>query len=322
MISPTYFTVQQLLSAPNHCWSPLLKFRVRATGSKGEGANVNTKIGLAILLGLAGCAGESGQPEPAAPVSDSLQVNVTDKAITGTFMHGDDVLTFSTVVDDAQVFTTTVALHGLTLDALADMRNGVITLDGYTTATGADTTLVDEDTALISGFRKALDDKLPSQPGPTNVVEILRGSVGLWEEWPHTRSLSAVTVAQTDRSVVKLCGNIGSYVLAKHDCNVCSGYNGATNCQVYAYVGDTGTGTTYYWRNGAWSTTPYNHAVQPSEYGDCYGRCGADCGSGHVYSQDCLNHDSCVRNGHSLGSAYCDDELTSCADDALASGCY
>ena len=106
----------------------------------------------------------------------------------------------------------------------------------------------------------------------------------------------------------------------QHDCNVCNGYNGNTNCQVYAYLGNTGGSTTYYYNNG-WTTTPYNHAVQPSEYGDCYGRCGSDCGSGTVYSVDCVNHDSCVRNGHAVASAYCDDEFTACVDDTLSSGC-
>ena len=279
------------------------------------------KLGLAILL-VAGCAGQSGQPQPESTVTESLQYNDSATSISGVFTHGDEVLKFTTVESAPSVFDTSVEFHGLTLSSLADLAKGVISLDGYATATGAETALDDEDSAILSAFRKAYDAQVPVRTGAMNVVEVLRGSVGHWEEWPHTLSLTAVTVMQTDRSVTMLCGQIGSYVLASHDCNVCNGYNGQTNCQVWAYIGDTGTSSTYYWHSGTWTTTPYNHAVQPSEYGDCYGRCGADCGSGHVYSQDCTNHDSCVRNGHSLASAYCDDELASCADDALASGCY
>ena len=286
------------------------------------GDTVMNRLGLAILLGVAGCAGEPAQQPEASTVTESLQIKVGDALISGAFTHGDDVVKFSAVETEGSVFDTTVELHGLTLSSLVDLGKGTISLDGFVTANGANTTLGDDDRELIGSFRRALDAQVPVRSGPMNVVEVLRGQVGHWEEWPSTLSLTAITVIDKDRSVTKLCGQIGSYVLASHDCNVCSGYNGQTNCQVWAYIGDTGTSSTYYYHNGTWTTQAYNHAVQPSEYGDCYGRCGADCGSGHVYSQDCTNHDSCVRNGHSLGSAYCDDELASCADDAVASGCY
>jgi hypothetical protein len=257
----------------------------------------------------------------AAPVAESLQFNIDETLINGVFSHGDELLKFSTVETGASVFDTTIEFHGLTLSALADLGKGVISLDGHATANGADTTLSDDDTAIISAFRKALDAQVPVRTGPMNVVEMLRGQVGHWEEWPHTVSLTAVTVLDAERSVVKLCGSIGTYVLASHDCNVCNGYGGAQNCQVWAYVGNTGNSQTYYFHGSTANTTPYNHATRPSEYGDCYGRCGADCGSGNVYSQDCLNHDSCVRNGHAVASAYCDDEFTSCIDDTASSGC-
>jgi len=42
-----------------------------------------------------------------------------------------------------------------------------------------------------------------------------------------------------------------------------------------------------------------------------------------VYSQDCLNHDGCVRNGHSAASIWCDDEFAMTTDDfSFAPNCY
>jgi hypothetical protein len=285
---------------------------------------VNNRLGLAIFLGVAGCAGGTpdGQPQTEAPVTESLQYNDSDNAITGVFKHADDVLKFSSLQNDPGVFETTIVFNGLTLDSVADISKGLITLDGYTTATGAETTLADDDTAMISAFRKALDAQVPVREGATNVVEVLRGQVGHWEEWPHTLSLTATTVIQQDRSITYLCSYIGAVWTSKHDCNVCSGYNGQTNCEVYSYIGDYGESATYYLHGSSWTTAAYNHAVLPYEYGDCFGRCGSDCGSGHVYSVDCANHDSCVRNGHSLASLYCDDEFAACADDVFGSNCY
>lgn len=41
------------------------------------------------------------------------------------------------------------------------------------------------------------------------------------------------------------------------------------------------------------------------------------------YTLDATNHDGCVRNGHLLASAYCDDQFVSASDDELyAPNCY
>jgi hypothetical protein len=67
-------------------------------------------------------------------------------------------------------------------------------------------------------------------------------------------------------------------------------------------------------------------------YGECFGRCGGGCcgASGLLctpdgvgtYTMDCLDHDLCVRFGHSLASWWCDDEFAYTTDDyAFAPNC-
>jgi len=57
-------------------------------------------------------------------------------------------------------------------------------------------------------------------------------------------------------------------------------------------------------------------------YGACFGRCGGGCGGGTAFTRDCIDHDHCVRLGHSIASFWCDDEFTGAAWDALwASNC-
>jgi hypothetical protein len=50
-------------------------------------------------------------------------------------------------------------------------------------------------------------------------------------------------------------------------------------------------------------------------YGNCFGVCGAGCPGSYQYTVDCLNHDTCTRNGHVLASGYCDDQFTAASDD-------
>ena len=83
---------------------------------------------------------------------------------------------------------------------------------------------------------------------------------------------------------------------------------------------------TKYWNNGAWqcySSEPDHSTSIEYAYGSCFGRCGAGCGSNTQFTQDCLDHDSCVRFGHDLASLWCDDEFSFTVDDALfAPNCF
>ena len=119
-----------------------------------------------------------------------------------------------------------------------------------------------------------------------------------------------------------LCSSMNSFVLASHD-DLWRSY-GADSSTYYGYVSmhphqPCAEGTRY-WQNNAWqcfSTEPNHSKSIEFAYGNCFGRCGPDCGSGTQFTQDCLDHDSCVRFGHSLTSLWCDDEFFYTIDDAL-----
>jgi hypothetical protein len=111
------------------------------------------------------------------------------------------------------------------------------------------------------------------------------------------------------------CEQLYTYVAATHDdwwydrCDDHTTY--------FAFVGpygpcDQAGGGTIFWNDGAWQCyTPDHDANIEYSYGDCFGRCGGGCGSngGGTYTYDCLDHDSCVRLGHSIASIWCDDEF-------------
>jgi hypothetical protein len=103
-----------------------------------------------------------------------------------------------------------------------------------------------------------------------------------------------------------------------HDCSTCSGDpmqgQGLTSCSsIVAYGNWDSPGTTWYLTNGSWSSSSNGHGGGTATRieGDCYGRYGAGCGSGTAYFRENGSHDHCVRNGHSLISAWCSDELVS-----------
>jgi hypothetical protein len=102
-----------------------------------------------------------------------------------------------------------------------------------------------------------------------------------------------------------------------HDCNACNGDpvqgQGASSCSSQAEYGNYYQGATWYYYNGAWQSASNGHGGGTGTYliGDCFGRYGAGCGSGHAYFQENGSHDHCVRDAHSIVSAYCSDELAS-----------
>jgi hypothetical protein len=119
-----------------------------------------------------------------------------------------------------------------------------------------------------------------------------------------------------------ICEQLYTYVEATHDDWDYDRWDDHTT--YFAFVGpygpcDQADGTNF-WKNGAWQCYEPDHDVNIEyAYGDCFGRCGAGCGNngGGTYTYDCLDHDSCVRFGHSLASFWCNDEFATTLDDAL-----
>ena len=98
-----------------------------------------------------------------------------------------------------------------------------------------------------------------------------------------------------------------------------------TTRQQIAQLGDHTTcgGDEYYLNGSTWVCGEPDHWSRPKVMGICFGRCGGGCGGDTQYTLDATNHDGCVRNGHALASAYCDDQFVSASDDEMFAGnCY
>jgi hypothetical protein len=299
------------------------------------------RLALAALLVVSAasvaCAAQSSDPSPTPSSSGtsetdkSLTVNVgTDGTIDGTFTHDTDTLTFQLGVVSKDVYSVTVKTRGLTLDATVDRTAGASSFDGFGSASGGDTQLTKEDQPVLIAFAKAIGTRLdPQVKAKDPSAETMTRLATIWSEWPSTMTLSKRVVGEEGRSWTTICQYLGQVYDTTHDCcthwyDPCTEHDDwSTNSSVHSYIGDYGNSSTMVWDGSYWGGEGVDHRYWPYEYGDCFARCGADCGSGHQYTVDCGNHDNCVRNGHWIGSAYCDDEFAATLDDAaFAPDCY
>ncbi len=297
---------------------------------------------IAATMIFFGCGqGPGSDPQPTgvatpAPGGALTMSEMSDAAIRGTYVLNDETLTFDASVSAANLIAVTLTLHGLTLDATLDTSNGnrMWTQDGFATATGADTTLENEDRIFIDAFVRDLEAKYPSISKGAQLGFHFDAVVNLWSQWVPAMSLSLIKFEDKERATDMCwwaqdsCGNWGyggaPCALNKfhnydgHDCNVCSGDpmqgQGFSACSSYAEYGNWYQGTTYYYYNGAWQTSSNGHGNGSYIIGDCFGRYGAGCGSGTAYFQENGSHDHCVRNAHSIISAWCSDELWNTTD--------
>lgn len=302
-----------------------------------------TKAHLAALLvtiaaaaGSVACAADGTAPSPApspapAPEDKALTVTVTEGKISGTYTHEADTVSFEASSVGSDVYSVTIKTRGVTLDATVDRAKGASSMDGFATDNGLDTQLTKEDLPVLKAFDKAIEGRFSSAKND-KVADTLTRMASVWSDWPSTLTLSRRVLAEENRSYTMLCGYIGTTYDTTHDCcthwyDPCSSHSDwSSGSSVHSYIGDWGGGSTDYadgttgWQ---WTTGSFDHHGWPYEYNDCFARCGADCGSGTQYTVDCGNHDNCVRNGHWIGSPYCDDEFSSTLDDAIsAPNCY
>jgi hypothetical protein len=293
---------------------------------------------LAAAVLLFGCSQGPGSDSqlptavPTAAPGGALTVDeLSDAAIRGSYVVDNETLTFDAKVAAANLVTVTMTLHGLTLDATLDTSNGnrMWTQDGFTTATGADTTLENEDRVFIDQFVRALEANYPSISSSGQLAFHFDTVINMWSQWVPAMALSQIKFEDKERAIDMCywasdsCGNWGNggapCALNKfhnydgHDCNACSGDpvqgQGFSACSSYAEYGNWYSGQTYYYWNGAWQTSSNGHGNGSYIIGDCFGRYGAGCGSGNAYFQENGSHDHCVRNAHSIVSSWCSDEL-------------
>jgi hypothetical protein len=264
-------------------------------------------------------------PEPlrttdAAPkaIAGTLSATVSDGQVSGKLDNQVDSVEFTSIARDNAVYEVSLTVHGMTLDATFSLDDKAASFDGFVSETGEDTQLLDEDRAALKAFYEAIQAK--GGEGAPKTMDMLIRATSIWAEAGTSVPLSRRVMGEEGRGWTLLCSRLGQYVDGTHDDWSRNRWNATSSYHVM--IGDYGP-STYYWTGSAWTTQGFDHANWPYEYGNCYGRCGSDCGSGHVYSQDCLDHDGCVRNGHAIASFWCDDEFTSTTDDfSFAPNCY
>jgi|GEM_PF-1060017 len=299
-------------------------------------------LGALAAVVLFACGSPTGPAtEPGAQPAEGLTLTVEQGATQGTFVteagQGSTEVKFSSREVEPSVYRLEVRFDGLTLTALLDAENGVSTLDGFAEANGQDTQLTDKDRAVAAALYAALNAELPAGDAATPEAKYLRRAVGLWAEHPGTVRMQRTVMGEQGRGYTMLCsyakcngvwsgscsGSYNWYSYAKHDCQH-GGWDYTRNQQI-AQLGNHGTcsGDELYLSNSTWVCGEPDHWSRPKVMGNCFGRCGGGCGGDTQYTLDATNHDGCVRNGHALASAYCDDQFTSASDDEMfAPNCY
>ena len=295
-------------------------------------------VAAVVLWACGGPGGVSTEPEPGATQPTQGLVLAVEPGLTqGSLGAGQGEVKFSSRTVEPGVLRVEVRLNGMSLTGLLDTQNGVSTLDGFAEANGQDTQMTDADREVVASLYAALNAQLPSGNEATSEARYLRRAVGLWAEHPDTVQMQRTVMGEQGRGYTMLCSyakcngsNTGScggsynwYSYAKHDCNH-GGFDVAANQQI-AQLGDhtSCSGDEYYMSGSTWVCGEPDHWSRPKVIGNCFGRCGGGCGGDTQYTLDATNHDGCVRNGHALASAYCDDQFTSASDDELfASDCY
>lgn len=297
----------------------------------------NAWAGFVVAVALVACGTETSDPIGTGESSGELVLHHEADRISGTFTLGEEVIDFSSREVEPGVFDIEVRLQGLTLSGLLDPANGVSSLDGFVTETGDNTQMLEHDRMLLNGLYEALNAELPDGAEAGEPARYLRRSVGLWAQNPDSVDLTRLVMGEQGRGYTMLCsyakcngswtgtcnGYYNWYYYAKHDCNK-GGFSYTGNQQI-AQLGNhySCSGDEYYMVNGSWVCGEPDHWVRPKVVGNCFGRCGGGCGGDTQYTVDATNHDGCVRNGHALASAYCNDQFASASDDELyAPDCY
>ncbi|GAC1393368.1 MAG: hypothetical protein NVSMB47_00540 [Polyangiales bacterium] len=279
------------------------------------------------MVTLLGCAGATPDGKTASKADSLTVATMSDSELSGSFEHAGDALQFRAHTLSDKVTEITLNFHGLTLDALRDDANSTIHLDGFA-KNGSDTAMVDEDRKMVLAFTKALETKIPDITKKAGVAAPLDNTLNLWAQWVPEMSLKRTKFEDAEH-LTMLCSAAqdacGSYTGGVcgwnwyedgHDCWTCNAdfvegqIPGDGNCKSQVQLGDhyQTNGCTMFYNNG-WYCNPPSHGSETYETGDCFGRYGADCGSGHGYNLESLSHDHCVRNGHVVTSSWCSDEL-------------
>ncbi|MDQ3035465.1 MAG: hypothetical protein M3Y87_23875 [Myxococcota bacterium] len=280
---------------------------------------------MMAALAMVGCAGSG----TGTGTSGALTIDESTGEASGSFIDESEAdlgrVDFTSRFVDTNVLEIVLELHGLTISSLVDFDSGVIEYDGFATENGEDTQILDEDRALLAAFARALDT-LGDVSEPLSRV---RGFANTWSEFSTTLDPQGIALSDEDRGYSSMCSRVNTYQRATHDC-----WSGAGDCSNwwgcsrgddnattdYGYVSMHASGScndgTYFWNGNYWQCFEPDHSGSIEyAYGNCLGRCGGSCGSSTQFTWDCFDHDQCVRTGHDVASAWCDDEFVTTVDD-------
>ena len=295
---------------------------------------------VAALLG--GCAAQTGDPGSAS--ADLLNMDYDASHATVTFEQDGAIATAeATVLPD--VMEMTLRMQGMVLLMTADRATGVFDVDGFAEANGEDTQMVESDLALLVAFEGALTEPYQQHAAESPALDFLNRAITAWSGYSETMSLTRTFHGRLDRSS-SLCANVNKpgqgvqtqrWQSATHDCGStagdCSNWTGCdrwddNSSTSYVFmsmhpIGGCSDDTYFGGSSASFSCYEPDHPGGTEyAYGACFGRCGGGCGGGTAFTRDCVDHDQCVRLGHSIASFWCDDEFTGAAWDALwASNC-
>lgn len=264
---------------------------------------------LSTLFVLGACSTEA----PDSNVFGDVQADPQLEMERGAAVHGQLTLDDGSVVQFASSpkgdgqYLVEVVLNGMLLTA--DLGPQGHELHGVSAETGKPTLMTHEDRTQLLRLVSAMEAEF--YPPITHVTskrqyDELRGMSeaewylfqsieGLWSQWPTSMPLFREGEAVTERaySSWRRWTDEG-YYRGTHDCWDCD-YN-QSDCSDYKRLGREFDGA--------------NH-----------GNCGTS-SSGSQFTYDCTNHDQCVRTskhgGHSLASAWCNDDFTYCIDDEVS----
>lgn len=277
---------------------------------------------MVVVAAAVGCATESSKPQPATKGVVAIDESSANR-IAGTYTQADDTVAFEAKQLDTNLISVTLQLHGLTLDATLDTSNGnrMWSQDAFATASGEDTVVAEDDVALIAAFVKGIEAENIGVAEGNGLAFHFGAVINLWSQWIPAMSPTRIKFEDRDRATdmcwwASASDRYHSY--DGHDCDSCSGDpmqgQGFSSCSSYGAYGPYYGSTTYYYYSGGWHTSASGHGNGSYITGDCFGRYGAGCGSGNAYFQENASHDHCVRDGHSIISAWCSDELWNTTD--------
>lgn len=279
------------------------------------------------VLAAAACT-DSAEPTRGEPTQEAVEgnVNVEEASATriaGSYSAGDDEVVFDAKELEPKLISVTLKLHGMTIDATLDTRDGDRhwSQDAFATNSGDDTTIAIEDVELLSKFVKAIEAENIGVSLGDGLAFHFGAVINLWGQW--TPAMQPVRIKFEDRDrAIDMCWWASApdryHDYDGHDCNACSGDPvqgyGRSSCSSYVGYGPYYSPTWYYIGYWTSSSDAAGHGNQAYETGDCYGRYGSGCGGGNAYFQENGSHDHCVRNSHVVYSSWCSDELWDTTD--------